>query len=194
MTKLRKFRALITEMGYDDIGMSGMVFETEAFIKGKIYTEADRNKYSGGYSQKPFIVDHTACTRYIDDLLKDGIMEELEETVSTPKIERNNEAERLLDHFYFGDGIANFVFDRDYIQSAQGYAVFLGIMHDYAKLCIDASLKEAAKNALMETKGGWYDSLSKHVSYSIVDHGSYTDCEVSINEDSIINIKNHKYV
>lgn len=76
--ELRKFRALVSEAGLDDVGFSGITFETAQLIKDKIYTQADQSFYDEmGRNSKPFFVDSNGCSRDIAQCIKDGIIEEI---------------------------------------------------------------------------------------------------------------------
>lgn len=76
--KLRTFKALVDEKGMDDIGASGLTFEVDQLVKGKIYTQADERNYCEvNYVRKPFFVDDNGCSRDIADNIKKGIIEEV---------------------------------------------------------------------------------------------------------------------
>jgi hypothetical protein len=76
--KLRKFRALSSERGFDDFGASGLTFEVDQLVKGRVYIEADRRRYDEtGRNSKPFFVDDNGCCRDIADMIKSGIVEEI---------------------------------------------------------------------------------------------------------------------
>jgi len=83
--KLRKFKSLVNEKGRDDIGMSGMTFEVDQLVKGRIYTQADESKYCEvSYKREPFFVDDNGCSRNIKDMLRENKIIELdlrEETI-----------------------------------------------------------------------------------------------------------------
>jgi len=75
---MRKFKALKSEKGRDDFGTSGITFEADQLIEGKIYTQQD-TKYWDKQAKcsAPFFVDDNGCSRNIDDCLKEGIIVEV---------------------------------------------------------------------------------------------------------------------
>lgn len=76
--KLRKFKALVNEKGLDDIGMSGLTFEVDQLVKGKIYTQADQRFYDEhGRKSKPFFIDDNGCSRDIECMIKNGKVKEI---------------------------------------------------------------------------------------------------------------------
>ena len=76
--KLRKFKALVSEKGLDDFGASGITFEVDQLVKGKIYTQADQRFYDErGRNSKPFFVDDNGCSRDIERSIKEGIVIEV---------------------------------------------------------------------------------------------------------------------
>lgn len=84
--KLRKFRSLIGETGLDDFGASGLTFETDQLVKGKIYTQADQRFYDEhGRNSKPFFVDDNGCSRDIEFMLKNKYVEEVFEAFEEMK-------------------------------------------------------------------------------------------------------------
>lgn len=75
---LRKFKALVSEKGLDDFGASGMTFEVDQLVKGKIYTQADQRFYDErGRNSAPFFVDDNGCSRDIASMLKSGKIVEI---------------------------------------------------------------------------------------------------------------------
>jgi len=76
--KLRKFKSLINKKGLDDFGASGITFEVDQLVKGKIYTQADETNYCEvSYKREPFFVDDNGCSRDIKHCIKNNIVEEL---------------------------------------------------------------------------------------------------------------------
>lgn len=76
--KLRKFRALVNEMGVDDGGDYSFTFGVDQLVKGRIYTQADQRNYDeNGRNSKPFFVDDNGCSRDIEDMLREGVVEEV---------------------------------------------------------------------------------------------------------------------
>ena len=73
--KFRKFRALISERGLDDFGASGLTFEVDQLIKGKIYIEEDQTFYDR--LSLPFFVDDNGCARDIKHMLETKQVEEV---------------------------------------------------------------------------------------------------------------------
>ena len=65
---MRKFKALKTEVGIDDLGYSGITFKVKALIENKIYTQKSGTNY---------IVDDNGCLRDIKDLLKKQLIKEI---------------------------------------------------------------------------------------------------------------------
>jgi hypothetical protein len=79
MKKLRKFKALVNEKGRDDFGMSGITFEVDQLVKGRIYTQVDQSLYDKrGRDSDPFFVDDNGCSRDIKDMLIEGNVIELD--------------------------------------------------------------------------------------------------------------------
>lgn len=76
--KLRKFICLKSESGRDDFGFSGLTFDTVALVKGRIYTEVDREENVTFANTSPCIIDADGCCRNIDQLIKDGKIEEVQ--------------------------------------------------------------------------------------------------------------------
>jgi hypothetical protein len=75
---MRKFKALKIEKGRDDFGASGITFEVDQLIEGKIYIQQD-TKYWDEHAKRsaPFFVDDNGCSRDISDCLKKGIIIEM---------------------------------------------------------------------------------------------------------------------
>lgn len=71
--KLRKFKALVSEKGLDDFGASGLTFEVDQLIEGKIYKQANQSEYDKmSQNLPPFFVDDNGCSRDIKYMLKEG--------------------------------------------------------------------------------------------------------------------------
>ena len=71
--KLRKFKALVSETGLDDFGLSGDTFVVEQLVIGDIYTQADQTYYDeNGRNSAPFFVDDNGCSRDIKQMLREG--------------------------------------------------------------------------------------------------------------------------
>lgn len=76
--KFRKFKALVSEKGLDDLGASGMTFDVDQLIEGKIYTEQDTEYWDERAKMSPpFFVDDNGCSRNIKDCLQKGIIIEV---------------------------------------------------------------------------------------------------------------------
>jgi len=75
---MRKFKALKSEKGRDDFGASGITFEVDQLIEGKIYTQQDTTYWDERAKRSaPFFVDDNGCSRDIDYCLKKGIITEI---------------------------------------------------------------------------------------------------------------------
>jgi hypothetical protein len=76
--ELRKFRSLVDEKDRDDFGMSGLTFEVDSLVKGKVYTQADTTYYDArAKASAPFFVDDNGCSRDIGHMLEKGLVEEI---------------------------------------------------------------------------------------------------------------------
>ena len=67
---MRKFEALIDELGSCDFGHSGIVFLVTSLEKGKVYTQSK-------YDSKRHFTDDNDCSRNIEELLKENKIKEL---------------------------------------------------------------------------------------------------------------------
>lgn len=75
---MRKFRALISEKGLDDFGASGITFEVDQLIEGKIYKQQDTTYWDEHAKRSaPFFVDDNGCSRNIEKCIKNGIIIEV---------------------------------------------------------------------------------------------------------------------
>lgn len=62
---LKKGQKLLAKIGtttLDDIGMSGLVFRTDEFIKGKTYEVLNLHNWDG--TLVPYVVDETGCSTW----------------------------------------------------------------------------------------------------------------------------------
>lgn len=76
--RLRQFKSLINEKGLDDFGASGMTFEVDEMVMGRVYIQADQSRYDEmGRRSAPFFVDDNGCSRDIAYMLKQGYIEEI---------------------------------------------------------------------------------------------------------------------
>jgi len=76
--KPRKFEALVSEQGLDDIGMSGRTIRVDQLVKGRMYAQADQRNYdAAGGASPPFFVDDIGCSRNISDMLKSKKIKEI---------------------------------------------------------------------------------------------------------------------
>lgn len=75
--KLRKVKALVNEKGLDDFGYSGHTFQVDQLIKDKIYTQTDTTYWEESMKNRIFFVDDNGCCRYIDEMIKNGKVEEI---------------------------------------------------------------------------------------------------------------------
>ena len=76
LSGLRRFVAVVTEKGLDDIGMSGLTVEVDVIIEGKEYVQVDPGDFGGRLSE-PYILDETGCLCSIDRLLGEKVIKEL---------------------------------------------------------------------------------------------------------------------
>jgi hypothetical protein len=75
---MRKFKALKGEKGMDDFGASGMTFEVDQLVEGKIYKQQDTEYWDDRAKRSaPFFVDDNGCSRDIADCIKKGIIVEV---------------------------------------------------------------------------------------------------------------------
>ncbi len=62
----RLFASRVSRKGLDDFGASGITFEVDSLVFGKIYEQEDPRRYGQDLDSKPFLVNDNGCTRYID--------------------------------------------------------------------------------------------------------------------------------